>query len=149
MAAKRAGPTPIKTSGSSADRPGSSATTRAKDLSAASIWAAKVAAISLKARYWRSRAKSMSRASSNARSSSSSTSPLGNRRAALRSSKVAAITKNSVAWSSRQPSPEASKARINAMNSSVTILSETSVISILWREISCRSRSNGPSKLSR
>ena len=35
------------------------------------------------------------------------------------------------------------------MNSSVTMLSETSVISILWREMSWSRRSKGPSKLSR
>ena len=149
MAAKRSGPTPIRTSGSSDARAGSRATTRGNDLSAAAIASWKEAAISLKARYWSKRAKRISRASRRARSSSSSISPLGRSRAALRSSRVAAITRNSVAWSKRQPSPLASRERMKEMNSSVTILSETSVISSLWREINWRSRSKGPSKLSR
>ena len=91
----------------------------------------------------------MSLASRMARSSSSSISPLGSRRAALRSRRVAAITRNSVAWSRRQPSPDSSNLRINEMNSSVTRLKETSVISSLWREISWSRRSKGPSKLDR
>ena len=97
MAAKRWGPTPMRTSGRRAASPASSATTRANDLSARAMDSWKWAAISLNARYCKRRAKRISRASSRARSSSSSISPLGSRRAALRSSRVAAITRNSVA----------------------------------------------------
>ena len=97
IAANRAGPTPIRTSGSRALRAASKATTRAKDLSDSAIRSAKVAAISLKARYCKRRAKRISLASRRARSSSSSTSPLGRRRAAFKSKRVAATTKNSVA----------------------------------------------------
>ena len=131
IAAKRCAPTPINTSGSNAAKAGSRATTRAKDLSAVAMRSLKVAAISLNARYCNSLANNRSRASSRARSSSSSTSPDGSNRAAFKSSKVAATTRNSVACSSSQPSPEASRPRINEMNSSVTMLKETSVTSIL------------------
>ena len=109
----------------------------------------KVAAISLNARYCKSLANKRSRASRRARSSSSSTSPDGRSLAAFRSSKVAATTRNSVACSSSHPCPEASSPRINEMNSSVTMLKETSVTSNLWREISWSRRSKGPSKLAR
>ena len=147
IAANREGPTPISTSGRSEARAGSKETTRAKVLSKASIRVLNVAAISLKALYCNKRAKRRSLASSKARSSSSSTSPLGNNLAALRSSRVAATTKNSVAWSNCQPSPESSRPRMKEMNSSVTALKATSVMSILCREISWRRRSKGPSKL--
>ena len=51
MAPKRAAPTPIKTSGRSWAKCGSMATKRGKLLSATSILAVNIAAISLKARY--------------------------------------------------------------------------------------------------
>ena len=38
---------------------------------------------------------------------------------------------------------------MKAINSSVTKLKEISVMSSLWREISCSSRSKGPSKLAK
>src|SRR5690349_14925961 len=52
-------------------------------------------------------------------------------------------------WLVCSRSQSAPAALMWAMNSSVTVDSETSVTSSLCREISCSSRSNGPSKLSR
>src|SRR5690606_32728186 len=99
----------------------------------------------LNARYCSSRANSRSRASNSARSSGSSTSPDGSSRAALRSSRVAATTTNELVCSRSQASPAA---LMCAMNSSVTLDNATSVMSSLCLEMSCSSRSNGPSKLS-
>ena len=149
MAAKRWAPTPINTSGSSWAKCGSNATVLGKDFSSRSIRSLKIAAISLKARYCSSRAKSRSRASNKARSDSSSTSPDGSNLAAFKSKRVAATTKNSVVLSKSQPFSLFSNCFIYEMNSSVTVPSATSVISILCLEISCKSRSKGPSKFSR
>src|SRR5690606_23324438 len=132
-------------SGKRAASEGSSGTVRGYRRTAPSSRSAKLAATSLKARYWSSRANSRSRASSSSMSSASSTSPCGKSRAALRSRSVAAITRNSLAW----PRSSSSAARRWAMNSSVTWASAISVMSSWCREISPSKRSNGPSKFAR
>ena len=95
---------------------------------------------SLKARYCRRREKSRSRASKSAPLVLSCSSSRGSRCAAFISRRVAATTRNSVV---RDRSGEAF---VKAMNSSVTCASATSVMSSLWRAISDRRRSKGPSK---
>src|ERR671912_1676204 len=105
--------------------------------------------MSLNARYWRRRAKRMSRASMSARSSSSSGPACGRSRVALRSSRVAATRRNSVACDRSQPSGVARSVRMCAMKSSVTSARAISVMSSLCLLMSPSRRSNGPVKTSR